>query len=63
MDKPTSLIIKELKEGIVKQINESKLPLCVVEMIVKDIHSVIQKEATRIYFSEKKEYDDSQKEV
>lgn len=41
MNKPLDLQIEETKERILTAINDSKLPACLVELIVKDIYSEI----------------------
>ena len=41
--KPTSLMIKDGKENIIKTINETELPPCVIKLIIKDIMNEIEK--------------------
>ena len=41
MDKPLSLMIKETKMKLVDVCNESKLPTCILELIVKDLFNEI----------------------
>lgn len=41
MNKPLDLQIEETKERILAAINGSKLPACLIELIVKDIYSEI----------------------
>lgn len=42
---PISLSIKEAKERIISAINDSKLPACVVELILHDIYLQIKQAA------------------
>lgn len=41
MNKPLDLQIEETKERILTAINDSKMPACLIELIVKDIYSEI----------------------
>lgn len=41
MNKPLDLQIEETKERILIAINESKMPACLIELIVKDIYNEI----------------------
>lgn len=41
MNKPLDLQIEETKERILAAINDSKMPACLIELIVKDIYSEI----------------------
>lgn len=38
MEKPTSLAILDLKQKIVDDINESKLPIYIIKPIVKEVY-------------------------
>lgn len=42
MNKPISMIIDDTKTTLVKICNDSNLPLCILEMIVKDMYNEIQ---------------------
>lgn len=37
MNKPVTLLVDDFRKGIISQINESKLPMCFVEYILKDL--------------------------
>lgn len=41
MDKPLDLQIEEAKERILAAINGSKLPACLIELVIKDIYNEI----------------------
>lgn len=55
--KPMSLLRKEFISNMVTLINESGLPLFVVEPILKDLHGTVQNEAERLYQIEKTQYE------
>lgn len=61
MDKPTSVLRQEFIDNMVNMINGSKLPMFVMEPILKDLHLTVAKEANRIYQLEKKKYEESLK--
>lgn len=62
MQKPTSMIVKETKEKIVNDLNESKLPMFVLEPIIKDIYEQIVQAKNQEYEMEKQAYEKSLKE-
>ena len=45
MEKPISMKITETKEQLAKVCNESKLPICVLDMVVKEVYSEVHKAA------------------
>lgn len=55
-NKPMSIVISELKEGIVTIINNSGLPLYITEMILKDILSDVTMVSNQIKEKEYQEY-------
>ena len=57
MNKPMSVLRKEFMDKVVEDVNTSGLPLCVVEPILKDLHSVVQREAELQYQKEKMAYE------
>lgn len=61
-NKPISLVMDELKGNIVNVINDSKLPICIVEPILKDIYEQISSLAKVQLEQDKKEYSEAQKE-
>lgn len=44
MEKHFDLIVKHTKQSIIDTLNESKLPLSVIGLVVKDINNDIQKQ-------------------
>lgn len=56
MDKPVSMIIEETKTSLVDIINNCKLHLSVVEMIVKDIYMEVHQLNTANAAKEKEQY-------
>lgn len=61
MEKPTSLMIIELKEKIVKDINESNLPIYIIKPIVKEIYDkVIEQDIIQMQ-KDKEEYEKGEK--
>lgn len=41
--KPTSLMIKEGKKNIIKSINDTQLPPCIIKLILSDINIQVDK--------------------
>lgn len=60
--KPMSVARKEFMDEVVKLVNESGLPLFVVEPILKELHGVVQMEAENQYQKEKEAYEKMLKE-
>lgn len=54
-NKPMSIVISELKEGIVTIVNNSGLPLYITEMILKDIVNDVSEVSRQV---REKEYQD-----
>lgn len=63
MDKPISLIRKETVIKITKVIEESGLPLLVLEPIIKDLYMQIQQAMVQQTVAEEEEYNKSLTEV
>lgn len=61
IDKPMSVARKEFMNMMVRNVNESGLPLFVVEPILKDLHTVVQHEAEKMYQLEKQAYEEALK--
>lgn len=55
-NKPMSIVISELKEGIVTIVNNSGLPLYITEMILKDILSDVTMVSNQVKEKEYQEY-------
>ena len=63
MDKPISLVRKETVIKITKVIEESGLPLLVLEPIIKDLYMQIQQAMVQQTIAEEEEYNKSLTEV
>lgn len=63
MDKPTSLLRKETVIKLTKVIEESGLPLLVLEPIIKDLYMQIQQAMVQQTIAEEEEYNKSLTEV
>lgn len=61
MEKPTSLVILDLKQKIVDDINGSKLPIYIIKPIVKEIYDrVIEQDVIQMQ-KDKEEYQKGEK--
>lgn len=56
MNKPIALIIKDTREQIVKALNESQLPPCVLEAVLNPIYQQIVQAAQQEIAQAEKEY-------
>ena len=63
MDKPISLVRKETVVKLTKVIEESGLPLLVLEPIIKDLYMQIQQAMVQQTIAEEEEYNKSLTEV
>ena len=63
MDKPISLVRKETVIKLTKVIEESGLPLLVLEPIIKDLYMQIQQAMVQQTITEEEEYNKSLTEV
>ena len=63
MDKPISLVRKETVVKLTKVIEESGLPLLVLEPIIKDLYIQIQQAMVQQTIAEEEEYNKSLTEV
>jgi len=61
MEKPTSLVIFELKQKIVDDINESKLPIYIIKPIVKEIYDRVVEQDVIQMQKDKEEYEKGEK--
>lgn len=62
LNKPVQLLIKETRENFVNVINTSRLPMCIVELIVKDIYSDIKSGSNLEYEQVVRTYKEKQKD-
>ena len=58
MDKPVSVAMRELKENIVFQLQESQLVPVITESVLKDILYMVQADAERQYQIESQKYNE-----
>ena len=56
MQKPISMVINETREFLIKTINESNLPPFIMEMLLKEIYTEINKISTDIAIKEREQY-------
>lgn len=61
MEKPISVVRQEFIDDVVGLVNESILPMFVIEPILKELYISVKKEAERVYQKEKAEYEKSLK--
>lgn len=61
--KPTSLMIKDGQKNIIKAINETELPSCVIKLILKDIMNEVEKLCYQEEQSDLKQYEQSTKNL
>lgn len=59
MEKPIRLKIKDFKNDAVNLVNNSGLPLFIIEPILKDILAEVQMKANQEYLQEKAQYENS----
>ena len=62
MDKPISVVLEELKQDIINSINNTNLPICIIEPIIKDLYNEIAILSKQQLAKDKEEYEKSQKE-
>lgn len=62
MDKPISVVLEELKQDIINSINNTNLPICIIEPIIKDLYNEIAVLSKQQLLKDKEKYEESQKE-
>lgn len=63
MDKPLNLVIIDTEEHIIKLLNEMKMPVKVMQMVVDEIKRIVDSQAGVIIINDRKKYtDEMQKE-
>ena len=62
MEKPISIILEELKQDIANSINNSQLPLAIIEPVMKDLYNEIVTLAQKQLIKDKENYKKSQEE-
>lgn len=63
MNKPISMIIKETNDKLIATCNESGLPACILELIVKNIYNEVNGLSEKILDNDKKSYNESLESV
>ena len=59
-NKPISLVIDDFKKNLAKTVNESGLPLCITEMVIKELYDEAKEFARQQLAMDKKEYAEHQ---
>lgn len=59
MNKPISLLIKDSKQSIINTINETNLPPCLLEPIIKEIYFEVQGLVKQELVKDEKDYNES----
>ena len=59
MDKPITLVMEETKLSIINIINDSKLPIYIIEPIIKGLYNEISQLSLQFSLSEKEKYQKS----
>ena len=62
MEKPISIRMEETKKEIVNKINESDLPINVIEIILRELYSAVQTENMKMYIEDVQKYENFLKE-
>ena len=62
MNKPISMLINEAKINITKVINESGLPPCLIQPIIKDIYEQVLQQCQRELQDDMAKYESGKKE-
>lgn len=57
MNKPITLIRQEFIENVVKTVNESKLPLIIIEPVIRNLLNEIQKSLKQQVEADRTEYE------
>lgn len=60
MEKPVSIIIEEFKQEVAEAVNKTKLPLCIIEPVVKDLYTEIAALSKQQLEVDKKKYEEEQ---
>lgn len=59
MEKPIALILNDFKTALISAINESNLPACLMEPVLKDIYGQISNLSIQELNAQKKQYDEA----
>lgn len=58
MEKPISLILDDFRKTLISAINESGLPACLMEPILKDLYGQVANLSIQELNTQKKQYDE-----
>jgi hypothetical protein len=62
-EKPITVVRQEFIDGLINYVNNSSLPLFVIEPILRDIYMEVKAMSQKQYESEKMQYENSLKEM
>jgi len=62
MNKPISMLINEAKINIIKAVNESNLPPCLMQPIIKDLYEQVLQQCREELQNDVAEYSKKEKE-
>lgn len=62
MDKPINLLIYDIKQEIINTINNSKLPISIIQLIMQELMSNVNNQTQQSLVYEKQQYENSLKE-
>ena len=62
MNKPISMLINEAKVNIIKAINESGLPPCLIQPIIKDVYEQVLQQCQQELQDDMAEYNEKKEE-
>ena len=62
-EKPITVVRQEFIDGLINHVNNSSLPLFVIEPILRDIYMEVKAMSQKQYESEKMQYENSLKEM
>ena len=63
MNKPVSMVIKEVDKNLRNIVNESQLPISIIELILSNLLNEVGIVSQNQYELEKRQYDNSLKEM
>jgi hypothetical protein len=62
VDKPINLLIYDIKQEIINTINNSKLPISIIQLIMQELMSNVNNQTQQSLVYEKQQYENSLKE-
>ena len=61
-EKPISIALYDLKQDLIKIINESQIHICLVELVLKDLHREVEEASQQILKKDLIKYNQQDKE-